>query len=155
MAFTNRYVTNIHGRRLALQKMSSGVSGSGGAGTKEFLVGPEALRFAVTTNPTTGTAIRAFGADYLNGTSAASSSVYVLDPPIPGVFKVVVFSSANTPVYLKTKNAETFRTSEDSTVVTVIKSTLTGCAVQLVGLTTAMWGLLTNGTSVISRSATT
>jgi hypothetical protein len=54
-------------------------------------------------------------------------------------------------MYVKTKNAETFRTSADSTIATVIESTLTGAVVELIGLTTAMWGLLTNGTSVISQ----
>jgi hypothetical protein len=71
------------------------------------------------------------------------------------VRKLVIFSSGTTPQYLKTKNAETFRTTADSTIATVLLSTLTGCAVELVGLTTAMWGLLTNGTSTISRAATT
>jgi hypothetical protein len=109
----------------------------------------------VTTNESTGTNLLAYGVSFVNGTSAASSSVYVLDPPIPGVRKTIVFSSANTPQYVKTKNAETFRTSADSTIATVLESTLTGAVVDLIGLTTAMWGLLTNGTSVISRAATT
>lgn len=152
MAFQSKIITSVFGRRLGLQPMTSAETG----GTKgEFIVGPEAVREGVTTNGTTADAVPAFGVSYLNGTSAASSCVYVLDPPIPGVRKTVVFSSATTPQYLKTKNAETFRTSADSTVATVISSTLTGAVVELIGLTTAMWGLLTNGTTVISRAATT
>lgn len=153
MAFSNKILTSIFGRRLGLQRMSTAESGA--VAPVEFLVGPEALRSETSTAETTGTGIRAHGVSFLNGTSAASSSVYVLDPPIPGIRKTVVFSSANTPQYLRTKNGETFRTSADSTVATVISSTLTGAVVDLVGLTTAMWGLLTNGTSVISRAATT
>ena len=153
MAFHTKYTTSIHGKRLGLQAMSS--VEHGGAKKVDFLVGAEDIRAGVTTSYSTGTAIEAWGVSYINGTSAASSSVYVLDPPIPGVTKTVVFSSANTPQYLRTKNAETIRTSEDSTVATVIKSTLTGAVVQLIGLTTGMWGLLTNGTTVITRSATT
>ena len=114
-----------------------------------------AMSGAATTAETTATDVPAWGVSFLNGTSAASSSVYVLEPPIPGVQKTVVFSSANTPIYLRTKNAETFRTSADSTIATVISSTLTGCVVDLIGLTTAMWGLRTNGTTAISRAATT
>jgi hypothetical protein len=156
MPYNSNIVTSLHGRRIGLQSMSSGQTGAGLAGRKaEFLVGPDGMRHGVTTAETTGTTVPAYGVSFLNGTSAASSSVYVLDPPIPGVLKTVVFSSANTPQYLRTANAETFRTSADSTVATVISSTLTGAVVQLIGLTTGMWGLLTNGTTVISRAATT
>lgn len=145
--------TSLYGYRFGLQVMSSAATGGQSAG--EFLVGPDDVRRLVTTAEVTGTGVTAFGISFLAGTSAASSSVYVLDPPIPGVRKTIVFSSANTPIYLKTKNAETFRTSADSTIATVIESTLTGAVVELIGLTTALWGLLTNGTSAISRAATT
>lgn len=156
MPYGEKILTSILGRRLGLQPMSSAQSGAGLAGRRaEFLVGPDGHRHGVTTAETTGTTVPAYGVSFLNGTSAASSSVYVLDPPIPGVQKIVVFSSANTPQYLRTLNGETFRTSADSTIATVISSTLTGATVQLVGLTTSMWGLLTNGTSTISRAATT
>lgn len=153
MAYLDKYTTSVHGRRLGLQLMST--TQTGGRTNIDFLIGPEALREGVSTADTTGTAILACGVSFLNGTSAASSSVYVLDPPIPGVRKTVVFSSATTPQYLRTKNAETFRTTADSTIATVILSTLTGAVVELIGLTTSMWGLLTNGTSTISRAATT
>lgn len=154
MPYGNKIITSVYGRRLGLQTLSSNVNGVSRRGV-DLLVGPEAHAAGVTTAETTGTDIAAYGVSFLNGTSAASSSVYIIEPPIPGVRKTVIFSSANTPMYLKTKNAETFRTSADSTIATVISSTLTGCAVDLIGLTTAMWGLLTNGTSVISRAATT
>ena len=146
---------SLHGRRIGLLPMSSAASGSGRAGTVDMLVGPEDLRRGVTTAETTGTNVPAWGVSFLNGTSVGSSSVYVLDPPIPGVRKTVVFSSANTPQYLRTANGEFFRTSADSTVATVIESTLTGAVVEMIGLTTALWGLLTNGTTAISRAATT
>lgn len=152
MAYNDKIISSVFGRRLGLQPLSSGQTGGNRA---DFLVGPEALREGVSTAETTGTEIKAHGVSFLNGTSAASSSVYVLQPPIPGVRKTVIFSSATTPQYLRTKNAETFRTSADSTIATVISSTLTGAVVELIGLTTAMWGLLTNGTTAISRAATT
>ncbi len=146
---------SLFGRQFGMNLLTT--AAHGGARPLGFLSGEDAeqVRMGVTTAETTALAVTAVGVSWLNGTSAASSSVYVLDPPIPGVFKVVNFSSANTPQYLKTKNGETFRTSADSTIATVISSTLTGCTVQLVGLTTAMWGLLTNGTTAISRAATT
>lgn len=153
MAYRDKIMTSLWGRRFGLQLMST--VQTGGAAPTDLLIGPEALREGVSTAETTASAIRPFGVSFLNGTSAASSSVYVLDPPIPGVRKTVVFSSANTPQYLRTKNGETFRTSADSTIATVISSTLTGATVELIGLTTSIWGLLTNGTTVISRAATT
>lgn len=153
MSYGNNILTSLYGRRVGLQNLST--AQTGGLAAYDVLVGAEQVRAGVTTSETTATAIQAFGVSFLNGTSAASSSVYVLDPPVPGIRKTVVFSSATTPQYLKTKNGETFRTSADSTVATVISSTLTGAVVELIGLTTAIWGLLTNGTTVISRAATT
>lgn len=144
--------TSLHGRRLQLQAMTSAQTGGKAS---EYLVGPEDLRRGVTTAESTGTNVTAWGVSFLPGTSAASSSVYIIEPPIPGVRKTVVFSSANTPQYLKTLNGETFRTTADSTIATVISSTLTGAVVELIGLTTGLWGLLTNGTSTITRAATT
>lgn len=153
MAYGNNIITSIFGRRLGLQPMSTAQTGASKAA--EFLVGPEALREGVTTAETTSTNLAPYGVSFVNGTSAASSSVYTLDPPIPGVRKTIVFSSANTPMYVKTANGEKIRTTADSTVATVISSTLTGAVVELIGLTTALWGLLTNGTTAISRAATT
>lgn len=153
MSFERKITTTLYGNRLGLQRMST--VENGGRLPAEFMVGPEDLRKGVSTSESTGTGILAYGVSFLNGTSAASSSVYVLDPPIPGVRKTIVFSSANTPQYLRTKNGETFRTSADSTIATVLLSTLTGLTVELIGLTTAMWGLLANGTTAISRAATT
>lgn len=151
--YGNKITTSLYGRRFGIQMLTT--AEHGGIAQMDLLVGPDALRDLVSTAQTTGNAVPAYGVTFLNGTSAASSSVYVLDPPVPGVRKTVAFSSANTPMYLKTKNGETFRTTADSTIATVISSTLTGCVVELIGLTTAMWGLLTNGTSTISRAATT
>ena len=161
MAYQDKIITSLYGRRLGLQTMTT--AQHGGRLAAAFLVGPDvgvrqptgSANGASSAGETTGTGVVAWGVSFINGTSAASSSVYVLDPPIPGVRKTLVFSSANTPQYVRTKNAETFRTSADSTIATVISSTLTGCVVDLVGLTTALWGLMTNGTTAISRAATT
>lgn len=153
MSFNAQVGPSLYGRRFGIQLMSTAVTG--GRVPTDFLVGPEDLRRGVTTAETTGVNVPAWGVSFLAGTSVASSSVYVLEPPIPGVRKTIVFSSANTPQYLRTVNAETFRTSADSTIATVISSTLTGAVVELIGLTTALWGFLGNGTSVVSRAATT
>jgi hypothetical protein len=157
MSYNSQILTGIYGRRFGLIPLSSGQHGAATAVSKgaDLLAGPEGLRMGVTTGESTGTDVPAWGVSFLNGTSAGSSSVYIIEPPIPGVQKTVVFSSANTPQYLKTKNAETFRTSADSTIATVIRSTLTGAVIQLIGLTTAMWGLYLNGSTTITPAATT
>lgn len=154
---TGPLLPSLHGRRIGLLPMSSAATGTGktGMGSVDFLVGPEDLRKGVTTAETTAINVPAWGVSFLAGTSVGSSSVYVLDPPIPGVEKTIVFSSANTPQYLRTMNAETFRTSADSTIATVIRSTLTGACIKLVGLTTGLWGLYLNGSTTIVPAATT
>jgi hypothetical protein len=145
MSYNANIINSIKGRRLGLTQLSSGQTG----GRKvDLLYGPEALRLGVTTSESTGTNLSPFGVSFLNGTSAASSAVYTLEPPIPGVRKVIqIGTTANGPCYLKTANAETF-SSTLGTSFTTIKSSAGGFY-ELVGITTAIWGLLnvTSGTS--------
>lgn len=144
MAYGNKITTSKHGRRLGLQSMSTGETG----GSKnEFLVGPDDFRVAVTTE-TTSTNLKPFGVSVGLGTSAASSAVYTLEPPIPGVRKVVGGSSANGPVYVKTANSETILSTVGSTHTTVKISSLGG-GFELVGISTSQWLALglTSGTS--------
>ena len=146
MAFANKILTSLHGRRFGLQRMTT--AETGGRAAAEFLVGPEALRKGVSTAETTATNLQAFGFSHVKGTSADSSSVFVLDPPIPGVIKTLFFpSTGNTACYVKTANAETIQTTLGSSQTT-IKSTIGGVC-QLIGVTTAIWaGLgITSGTS--------
>jgi len=153
MSYNSNMITSLHGRRIGLQLIST--AQFGGRQPCEVLVGPEDIRRGVTTAEATGTTVPAWGVSFLPGTSAGSSSVYVLEPPIPGVQKTICFTSGTTPQYLRTQNAETFKTSADSTVATVIRSTLTSAVIHLIGLTTAMWGLYLNGSTTITPAATT
>lgn len=147
MAFGSKIITSIFGRRLGLQRMSSSESG-GTRGAQEYLVGPEALRLGVTTAETTSTNLQPHGLSVLPGTSAGSSAVYTIDPPIPGVSKFIAGSTDNGPTLLKTANSETITTTMGSSWTTVEISSLGG-SFQLVGLTTARWLAigLTSGTS--------
>lgn len=140
MGFAARITTSLFGNRFGLQSMSSNVSGTGrSGGPPDFLCGPEDIRMSVTTSETTATNLAAYGVSYL--TSAASSGVYTLDPPIPGVRKSVVFGTTGATIYLKTANSETF-ISTLGTSMTVAKSTQNAMAVlNLIGLTTAQWGV--------------
>lgn len=147
MSFETKYTTSVHGRRLGLQRMTTPESG-GSHGSKDFLVGPEAVRVNVTTAGSTGTNLKAFGVSILAGTSAASSAVYTIDPPIPGVRVTIVNnSSGNGPMYIKTKNSETINTTAGTSFTTI--KTSAGGSFELVGVTTAVWAGpgLTTGTS--------
>lgn len=145
MAYNTRIRTSIHGRRIGLQHLTTGESG--GAASAQFLVGPEDFRVGVTTAETTSTNLKAYGISICPGTSAGSSAVYTLEPPIPGVRKVIQGGTANGPVYIKTANAETLLTTVGSSHTTVKVSSVGG-TFELVGLTTAIWGAyITSGTS--------
>lgn len=146
MAYRNSVHTTIHGTRLGLQKVTT--AQHGGRLEREYLVGAETLRHGVTTSESTGTNLLADGFSHVRGTSADSSSVFVLDPPIPGVEKTLYFNSTgNTACYVRTKNSEVIHTTLGSSHTT-LKSTIGGVA-RLIGVTTGIWaGIgITSGTS--------
>lgn len=147
MAYNGNLRTSIHGRRLGLNAVSSAESG-GNHGTREFLAGPDAFRVENSTSESTSTNLKPFGVSHALGTSADSSSVFTLDPPIPGVEKTLYFpSTGDTACYVKTANSETIHSTIGSSH-TVIKSTLGGMC-RLMGVTTGVWAAigLTSGTS--------
>lgn len=147
MAFRDKILTSIFGHRLGTQLLTTAIAGV----TKPFevLVGSvEDIRRAVTTAESTGTNLAPHGVSHMAGTSAASSAVYTIDPPVPGIRKTInIATTANGPIYLKTANSETF-SSTLGTSFTTIKSSAGGFY-ELIGLTTAVWGLMgvTSGTS--------
>lgn len=147
MAFANKILTSLFGSRVGLQRMTTAESG-GSRGAQEYLVGPEALRVGVTTAETTSTNLQPYGVSRLPGTSAASSAVYTIDPPVPGVRKTIMGTTDNGPVYLKTANNETIVTTAGSSFTTVKVSSVGG-VFELMALTSGIWlGLgLTSGTS--------
>jgi len=135
MAYGNKVTTSLHGRRVGLQQMSTAQTG----GAKvEMLVGPDDFRVGTNTAESTATNIAAHGFTGDLGTSAASSAVYTLDPPIPGVRKVLASSTANGPVYVKADGSAVIISSAGSTDAVVKLSTL-GNAVELIGLTSGIW----------------
>ena len=145
MAWNSKILTSLFGRRLGLGAMSTAESGGSKA---EFLVGPDDFRVGVTTAESTATNVKAHGYSVLPGTSAGSSAVYTLEPPIPGVRKIISGGESNGPVYIKTANGEVIKSTAGSSHTTVKISSLGG-TFELVGLTTAVWaGMnLTTGTS--------
>lgn len=150
MAFGNNITTSLFGRRFGLQALTSSQSGGVAA---DYLVGPEAFRSGVTTAETTATNLPAHG---FSGVGAASSGVYTLAPPIPGVTKQIAFTSTANTAYVKTANGETFLSSQGTTF-SVLKSTQTAAGVvTLVGLTTSVWGVMVGlSTASFALSTTT
>lgn len=155
MPYGDDILTSLRGRRLGLQRLTSGQHG--GNGDAEMLVGPVDFRLGVTTDETTGANLKAHGMSHIPGTSAASSSVYVLDPPIPGVRKIIWPSTDNGPTYVKTANGEAIHTRAGSSFNTVKASSSCFGALQLIGLSTAAWlGMgITSGTSEFELTTST
>ena len=156
MAWFNNITTTLFGRRLGLQSMSTVQTGAIAGRVPDFLVGAEQIRMGVTTAESTGTNAPAYGISFFPGTSAASSAVYTLDPPIPGVQKFLNFNSTTQgPIYVKTANGETFNSTQGTTF-SVIKSTGNQVGtLHLIGLTTATWGLIGAGLSTATFALST
>lgn len=140
MSYGDRILTSIYGRRLGLQNLST--AQSGGRAPFDVLVGAEQVRLGTSTAESTGTNLQAFGVSVMAGTTAGSSSVYVLDPPVPGVEKKLVFGSTSITLYLKTANSETFLSTLGSSFTTLKSTQNAGASIGLVGLTTAVWAVL-------------
>jgi hypothetical protein len=137
MAFADRINESIRGRNLGFEFLSSGKHGT--TKTGKLLVGPEASRQYHTTGDTTGVNLAPFGVSVLDNSSAGSSQVFTLDPPIPGLDKTLVFMTSANTLYVKTANGETIVSSMASTF-TVIKSTGTVAGmVKLTPVSTAKW----------------
>jgi len=151
MPYGNSVVTSVHGRRLGLQTMSTSNSGATKTQPQEFIVGPDSLRLGVTTNETTATPMNASGISYLVGTSAASTPVYSIAPPIPGVHKFVYFASTDSAIYVKASVAtHSFSgTSLGATLCGAFASS-GGGMVELVGVTTALYAVLTISSSAVN-----
>jgi hypothetical protein len=151
MAWNSNIINSLFGRRFGLMFLSTDIHGISKVG--EVLVGPEALRFYHSTAETTAANIVPYGHSYLS--SAASSGVYTLDPPIPGVEKTLTFGTSGATIYVKSANSETFVTTQ-GTSQTVMKSTQNvPFTVRLVPASSAQWMVLGAGSSAIVAMTTT
>ena len=151
MAWNDRIQTSIWGRRIGLQTLST--AQQGGRLPVDLAVGPDAYREAFSSAESTGTNIRAFGHSML--TTVASSAVFVLDPPIPGVNKKITFGTTGGTLYLKGANGEAFASSQ-GTSFTVLKSTQNAyTSVELQPISSAAWmvlGALSSGSLVAAAT---
>ena len=102
------------------------------------MVGPEDVRLGVTTNESTGTALAPFGISYLVGTSVASTPVFTLSPPVPGLRKTIAFGSTDSALYVKAATGCSIIGTSLGSSATVIRSS-GGGYVELMGVTTARY----------------
>lgn len=151
MPFQNLITTTIHGRRLGLVRPST--NATGGASGAEYLGGADFVRHSGSSAATTSSDIRPWGFAYLPTSSAGSSQVYTVEPPLPGSPPLYIAGSTAAEVYLKSKNSEVFVTSGGSSF-TVINPSSLGFCIGLVAITTAMWGVI-NGSTAAGHAYTT
>lgn len=152
MPYNSKVLTSIHGRRLGLQRLTTAESG-GSYGTREFLVGPEDMRAGVSTAAVDSDTLPAYGVSRLSA-SAGSSAVYTLDPPIPGVMKVIEISANTSSIYVDTKNAETITSTAGSSHTTYKSTGGAFGVITLMGVTTAVWAEVYAGTSFTRTTST-
>lgn len=153
MAYKTAITTSVFGNRLGLQALSTNASGTGLAGrTPEFLVGAEDIRKESTTNDSTATYLKAYGASLLTtGLSADATAIFRMDPPIPGVMKIITWGSttigtlsAKIFVTASTGGGAGFQTSGGSSFTCVASSA--GAVLQLFGVTTGLWAVVNGST---------
>lgn len=152
MAYFNQINPSIYGRRFGLQSLSSGQSG-GSFGRIDLAVGAEDLRHRFSTAESTA-ALPAHGHSILQNSSAGSSQVWTIDPPIPGVDKTVTFMTTVNTQYLKGLNGETFQSSQGSSMTTIKSTQLVMATVRLTPISTGAWAVGV-GLSTASLAITT
>lgn len=140
MSYADKILPSIWGRRFGLQNMTTVQSG-GSRGPADFLVGPEYLRQGISTADSTSANLTAWGIAILVGTSVASTPVFTLDPPIPGVKKTIVFGSTDSALYLKMASGVSIWGSSLGSSAAALASS-GGGSISLMGITTAAYAAL-------------
>ncbi len=146
-------ITSMFGRRLGL------APGNLIQSTIDFLVGARDIRVAVegvgvgTTIVSTAVAtpLPPYGVSLLGATAASATTAYTLSAPVPGVRKVLFVPTTGYAVVVTTTDttgagAGPMLVSTASVTSTYQTITFTGKGnfIELIGLTTALWGVLTN-----------
>jgi hypothetical protein len=148
----NNILTSVHGRRLGLSRGSSA--------NMEYLVGPDGIRsphgavyeVQAATSDTTGTNITAYGFQTVDSTT---DDGWLLDPPIVGVTKILYTGSTSTGIRTIKRMDNTFaiQSSANSTGTTIIAQG-GGLSLTLIGISTALYGVLSRGVGFSSAAST-
>ena len=137
----SQLITSIKGRRLALDP-------------NDYLVGPRDLRVQIEgfssggstiTSTAVATPLSAWGVSMVGASAASGTTLYTLAAPVPGVRKTLFVPTTGYAV-IGTTAAGAFICSTASVTSTYgyITCTGKGGVCELVGLTTALWGVLKN-----------
>ncbi len=131
----NTIMTSLFGRRL-------------GFDNNEFLVGTKDLRVAIEDISTTAaTSALPYGHTRVLTSGSSQTGVYTLQAPIPGVRKTLALNSTSTGTAQFTATNAAFL-SGSGTSEAVISLITKGAFVELLGVTTAYWQIL-SGSSII------
>ena len=152
MAYHNQRTQSLYGRRVGLQLLST-VQTGGSRGPVEFIVGPEAVRRENSTSNSTSVNVKPWGFQYLPASSAGSSQVYTIDPPIPGT-EVTVFNSTGATAYLKMPSGVVVRSTVGSTQ-SVIALPAAGASIVLTAVSTSLYLTMSATATGINLTNTT
>ena len=136
----NRLITSIFGRRLGLETNNAL---AGMVGTIEPISGFTSGGTTLTST-SVATNIPAYGFTAVGASGASATTAYLLDAPIPGVRKTLFVPTTGYAVVLASTGA--FYCTSGSVTSTYQIATFTGKGnvIDMIGITTALWGVLTN-----------
>ena len=128
-------LTSIFGRRLGLDN-------------QEFLVGPKDMRTAIEDiTSTAATSALPYGHTRVLTSGSSQTGSYTLQAPVPGVRKTLSLNSTSTGTMQFTATNAAFL-SGSGTSEAVVSFITKGAFIELLGVTTAYWQVL-SGSSII------
>lgn len=141
----NTIRTSIHGRRIGLT--------AGSSANMEYIVGPDGFQsphgavyeVQAATSDTTDTNITAYG---LTTVDTSTDDTWLLDPPITGVTKILYTGSTSTGIRTIKRMDSSFaiRTTASSTITTIAAQG-GGMSLVLIGISSAIYGLISTAAS--------
>lgn len=137
----NQIVTSLFGRRMGLTRQVTADVDS------EHILGVQGLKYPYTdaTSDTTGTDIKGYGITVVDTTT---DDTWLMDAPIPGVYKTLYFGSTSTGIRTIKRDDGTWaiRTTASSTGTTIVVQA-GGQSIVLLGLSTALYGVVSKPAS--------
>src|SRR5262245_41087748 len=145
----NQLITTIFGRRMGLNKDENL---AGMQGVLDPIDGFSAGGSTIVSTSVSSN-LPAYGVSMVGATGASATTAYTLAAPMPGVPKTLFNPTTGVAVIL-TSGAGALICSTGSAASTYGTITLSGkgCAVELRGLTTALWGVVTQIATSVSTN---
>lgn len=146
LGLRNQILTSLFGRRLGLEPGNSSET------QPDFLAGVRGFRNVIggfssggstITSTSVASPIPAYGVTVVGATAASATTAYNLAAPIPGVRKVL-FNPTTGQAVIGTTDGGAFLCASGSVTSTfgVITMAPKGASVELIGLSTALWGVI-------------